>query len=125
MLPGQSADRHKMINVQVDKAALAKVKAQLEKRKQRAIKRETIRSALAPGAAIGMEEAKRIVPVRTGALRDSLKIRKTGNSLTIGTNLPYANSVEFKVKPFLRPVIESKDKEIIEAVRQEYKKRVI
>lgn len=115
-----------MIKVGVDKVALAKLQAQIEKKKQRAIQRETIRGALAPGAAIGMEEARRLVPVRTGALRDSLKIRKAGNALTVGTNLPYAASVEFKVKPFLRPVIKGeRTEEIIDAVRKEYKKRVI
>lgn len=114
-----------MFSATVDKAALRKTQAALERRKKKALLRKNIKKALRPGAEIGLDEAKRLVPVDTGKLRDNLAIRVYGNGLIIRSTLPYAAFNEFKNRPFLRPVIKTKKDNIVSAVRDEYKKIVI
>lgn len=107
-----------------DKRTLRATEAKLEKRRKKALLRKNIKSALRVGAAISLEEAKRLVPVDTGKLRDDLKIRVYGNSIIIRSVLPYATAQEFKNRPFLRPTLKTKKTAIVDAVRQEYKKIV-
>lgn len=59
------------------------------------------------------EEAKELAPVRTGALRDSIKRErdKRGILSRVGSNLPYAlerelGSVGRPAHPYLRPALE-------------------
>jgi hypothetical protein len=56
-----------MITGQVDKVSLRKLQQNLEKRKERAIRRANVKKALRPGADIGLDEARRRVPVLTGS----------------------------------------------------------
>lgn len=113
-----------MFSAKFDKAKLRKTKAALEKKKRKALRRKNIKAALRVGAAISLDEAKRLVPVDTGALRDDLKIRVYGNSIIIRSVLPYALDQEINNKQFLRPTLKTKKSQIVEAVREEYKKIV-
>lgn len=60
-----------------------------------------------------LPEAQRLVPVRTGKLRDSLDVgvERDGAVVTgyVEAGEPYAPYVEFKNKPFLRPSVEKFD----------------
>ena len=51
-------------------------------------------------------EAKRIVPVRTGALRDSIEAEVVDNHIIVGSSLDYAPIVEAN-SPYLRPALEA------------------
>lgn len=56
--------------------------------------------------------AKRLCPVRTGRLRNSITFYTDDDTVTIGTNVEYAQCVEEgtskqKAKPYLRPAIEN------------------
>jgi hypothetical protein len=42
-----------------------------------------------------LEESKRLAPVRTGALRDSLRVGLKGSTPTIRSALPYAAPIHF------------------------------
>ena len=112
------------MKVFVDRRKLRETQAKLEKRKRKAIRRKNIKKALRVGAAISLEEARRLVPVDTGRLRDDLKIRVYGNSIIIRSVLPYATDQEFNNRAYLRPTLKTKKSQIVEAVRSEYKKIV-
>lgn len=114
-----------MIRGEVDKASLRKLQQNLEKRKERAIRRANVKKALRPGAEMGLDEARRRVPVLTGALRDSLKIRVYGNSLLVKTDLKYATYQEFKNRSYMRATIEGRKEDMINVIKDEYKKIVI
>lgn len=106
---------------------------------------KAFQEGLVDGALIVVEEAKRLVPVRTGDLRDSLHVggfadrtpgyRKIGAygelkkpigkgksyGVLAGSTLPYAHLVEkgsthSRPQPFLRPAADTKQQEIVEAV---------
>lgn len=52
------------------------------------------------------EMSKKFCPVRTGTLRDSIKISEKQTAITVGSDLPYAAAVEFGTRyqspqPFL------------------------
>lgn len=56
--------------------------------------------------------AKRLCPVRTGRLRNSITFYTDDDTVTIGTNVEYAQFVEEgtsrkEAKPFLRPAVEN------------------
>lgn len=50
-------------------------------------------------------KAKEIVPVKTGALRDSIYLEKKQGEAVIGEHTHYGIYVEFK-KPYLRPALD-------------------
>lgn len=110
-------------------------------------KYEALEEGLAQGGLVAVEEAKRRVPVRSGALRDSLHVggyteltpeykpagaygplkgpigKGKDKGVLIGTKLPYAQLVErgtrrMKAKPFLRPAADEKRPEIVEKVTE-------
>lgn len=61
-------------------------------------------------AGLALDYAKQIVPVLTGALRDSLEIRVSGDSVFIGSDLNYSTYVELgtskmTAKPYLIPAL--------------------
>lgn len=114
-----------MFKIGVDKASVRKTQEALKKRADRALRRKNIKQALRSGAAIALDEARRLVPVDTGTLRDNLAIRVYGNSIIIRSTLPYATDNEFNNKSYLRAAQKQKQTDIIEASRQEYKKLVI
>lgn len=56
--------------------------------------------------------AKRLCPVRTGRLRNSITFFTDDDTVTIGTNVEYAQCVEEgtskqKAQPYLRPAVEN------------------
>ena len=69
------------------------------------------------------EKAKRLAPVRTGRLRNSIYWRKTGFlGYMVGAAVYYAGFVEFgtrymRARPYLRPAIEEKLPEIREELK--------
>lgn len=65
--------------------------------------------------------ARDIVPVRTGALRASLSLRREGKSYVLSACRPYALYVEFK-KPYLRPA--GKEAALPNAVKQACKEAI-
>lgn len=107
-----------MINVKVD---AAKMQRDLAKKKERATRRANVKKALRPGAVIGLEGARQRVPVDTGRLRDSLKIRVSGNNLLVETREPHAAYNEFKNRSYLRATVEADEKEMVGAIKREYK----
>lgn len=60
---------------------------------------------------IVQETAVRLVPVQTGNLRGSINRRREGDAEIIGTNVEYAEYVEYGVRgrsgqPYMRPAID-------------------
>lgn len=110
-------------------------------------KYEALEDGLAQGGLVAIEEAKRRVPVKSGALRDSLHVggytkltpeykplgaygalkgpigKGKDKGVLIGTTLPYAQLVERGTKrtaarPFLRPAADEKRTEIVKEVEK-------
>lgn len=70
--------------------------------------------------------AKRLCPVDTGRLRNSISHTHDENSAYIGTNVEYAPYVEFgtrrqKAQPYLKPAVTEHAKEYKAIVEQELK----
>lgn len=64
-----------------------------------------IEDALTEVGQVVEQEAKRIVPVRTGRLRDNIKALPPAKGVVvIGSDVPYAPFVEVR-KPYLRPAL--------------------
>jgi len=62
--------------------------------------------------------AVRIVPVDTGRLRASIKVRLEGSTITIGADTDYAEFIEFgthkmRAQPYIRPAIHAGIKKYI------------
>ncbi len=86
--------------------------------------------ALRAGARVVVEEAKRLVPVDTGALRDSIvaQVQRKGSDeereILIGFKVPHsrrAHLTEFgtahsAAKPFMRPAMDAKASEALEEI---------
>lgn len=108
---------------------------------------EGFQNGIVDGALLVIQEAKDLVPVDSGDLRDSLHIggytkltpeyRKVGSygalkkpigkgktfGVFAGSTLPYAHLVELgtkrtRAKPFLRPAADTKQDEVVKAVEQ-------
>lgn len=67
--------------------------------------------ALEEMAIDALAEARRLVPVRTGALRASIVVSVSGRRIVLGSDLEYAPWVEMgtpkmAARPYLRPAIE-------------------
>ena len=75
-------------------------------------------AALTYAAQKALSAARDAVPVRTGALRASLSLRREGKSAVLSARRPYALYVEMK-KPYLRPA--GKAAGLSDAVKQAYK----
>ena len=90
------------------------------------LKNINCKKALLEGAKIIVGDARLIVPVVTGYLRDSIHSEETDNGAEVRVDADYASFVEFgtykmRAHPFIRPAvdinkskIENKMKEIIE-----------
>lgn len=73
-----------------------------------------MRRALRAGALPILQRAKQLAPVKSGDLRDSLEIIDDGDSVAIGSKLPYAAIQEFggrifitnKMRAFLHAVLD-------------------
>lgn len=108
---------------------------------------QAYKDGLGEGGAVAIAEAKRLVPVDSGDLRDNLHVggytrltpgyRRVGEygelkkpigrgrtaGVLVGTKLPYAHLVELgsvhnKRKPYLKPAVDRKQREIVEAVER-------
>ena len=75
-------------------------------------------AALTYAAQKALSAALDAVPVRTGALRASLSLRREGKSAVLSARRPYALYVEMK-KPYLRPAVKAAG--LSDAVKQAYK----
>lgn len=114
-----------MFKVELDKKSLRQTQEALKKRQEKALRRKNIKQALRSGATVALDEARRLVPVDTGRLRDNLAIRVYGNSILIRSTLDYATDQEFNNRSYLRAAQKRKEQQIVEASRQEYKRIVI
>ena len=66
--------------------------------------------------------ARSIVPVDTGALRDSIYHRPAGLELEFGATMDYASMVEFgtsrmRAQPYIRPALDANQQRILDAIR--------
>lgn len=74
-----------------------------------------------------VEEAKRVVPVRTGLLRDSISSKQDGNSVIIEANTDYASYIEdgtekMGAQPFMEIAIEATEYRAEEMIDEAIKK---
>lgn len=108
-------------------AALAEIDSESRKKIIPATLREIAKPVL--------ERAKELVPVRTGALRDSLRLstggpKKSGEArINVLSRLPYWHQVEFgnvhqAAEPFLRPALIQQAPELIQKFGDGYRKRI-
>ena len=63
------------------------------------------------------DDAQRLAPVDTGALRNSIRVEETRDGAAVGTDLEYAPFVEYGHKgvpphPFLSPAVEAHKRDI-------------
>lgn len=73
---------------------------------------------LTEAAIVVQADAKRMVPVDTGNLRGSIVRDVSGDTATVGTNVEYAEHVEYgtrhmQAQPYLRPAIDNNRKALI------------
>lgn len=115
-------------------ADLTKALAEIDSESKRNIIPATLREIAKPV----LERAKQLVPVRTGKLRDSLRMstggpKKSGeariNILANSRKTPYWHQVEFgnvhqAAQPFLRPALVEQAPELIEKFGAGYRKRI-
>lgn len=99
--------------------------------KIRADNRATIKSAIRQDISAALEEiglvaegyAKRKCPVDTGRLRNSITHVQHGDTVSIGTNVPYAAYVELgtsrqKAQPYLKPAANDHKKKYTDIARK-------
>lgn len=124
------------VDVKVDMGDLLKKLRKLPER----VQKKVLVGAVRAGAKPIIDEARRIVPKRTGNLAKSIGVNKRRSKGTIvhfsvsprkGGKYDgyYGHFVEFGTKkmaprPFMRPAFESKGEESIDAVRAYMKKRI-
>lgn len=102
-----------MIKAELDKASLAKLNKTMD-RKAREIERkrkEGMQKALAPA----VDKAKSLVPVRTGRLRDTIEAVQYEDGAALIADTPYAASVEYLDRPYLRPAAKNTGPIVAEA----------
>ncbi len=85
---------------------------------------EQVQRALGAVGELAVEYAREIVPVDTGALRESLTYRVDGETLTVGSDKEYAAVVETgtsrqRPQPYIRPAMEGHESEYKGAMGQE------
>ena len=100
------------------------------------LQKKLLRSAMTKGARLIAREAKANVPVRTGALRASIRVaglkggkaaglnaRAGGKSAPVGKSvkatMPYARIIEKKFKPFLAPAKAAKEAEVRKLISED------
>jgi len=69
------------------------------------------------------DEAKRVVPVRTGRLRDSIQFRSDTTAAIVGTDVPYGKYVELgtskmAAQPYLQPAAANSAEFFRDALRE-------
>lgn len=119
-----------MITANLDNKALIKSLNQFPKN----IQKNVMVGAIRAGSNIVRDEARRLVPVDTGNLKKSIAtIRRKGDKNTVQFSVTpsrggrndgwYAHFLEFgtskmSAKPFLRPALESKQDEVLQATKE-------
>lgn len=105
------------------------------KRLERVASVDVLRDAANEGAKAIVEEAQRLVPVKSGDLRDSIQaqpLEQANGSYTvgIGSPLPYARRIEYgfndtdslgreyhqPAQPYLRPALDTKGGDAVNAI---------
>jgi len=66
--------------------------------------------------------SRSIVPVDTGALRESIYHRPAGLELEFGATMDYASHIEFgtsraRAQPYMRPALDANQQRILDAIR--------
>ena len=85
--------------------------------------------ALLKGALVLQRESMINSPVKTGFLRESHESVETSEGAEMRVNAEYAYYVEFgtskmQARPYVRPAIDTKEKEILSAVADEIQKNI-
>jgi len=86
------------------------------------------RNFLPKAGNIVLSHAQRIVPVKDGILKGSLKSKVRSNeTVTVGTNVHYAPYVEYGTKrmpaqPYLRPALDTNRKRLVKLWADTYNK---
>lgn len=98
------------------------------------IAKKALKKAVRAGGQVILDDASRRVPVRTGRLKKSLrvKVRKSsrhGAIAKIGTNAPHAHLLEFGTvrmgaRPYMRPAFDSKREAAVDEICKELKKQI-
>ena len=89
----------------------------------------SVEDSITRTAAFTASEAKKIVPVDKGFLKNSIRAEKKGKfTWEVATNIGYGLFVEFgtykqKAQPFLRPAFERARKKVFKELRQAFAKR--
>lgn len=82
-----------------------------------------VEAAIVKAAADVVKDARNRVPVKSGALRNSISASIKGNKATIGPTAFYGRFVEFgtakmEPQPFLLPAAEAVEPQLVEYVRK-------
>lgn len=105
------------------------------------LQKKLLRSAMTKGARLIAREAKANVPVRTGALRASIRVAGLKGGKAAGLNaqaggkaapvgksvkatMPYARIIEKKFKPFLAPAKAAKEAEVRKLISEDVSAQV-
>lgn len=80
-------------------------------------------------AQIVLDEAQVLVPVDTGELRDSGHLEEQEGSIEVVFGTDHAIPIEFgtsrmEAQPFLRPAMENKRKEVLDATAEEVQEQI-
>jgi len=85
--------------------------------------RSTTDKFLTEAGIVVQRDAKELVPVDTGNLKGSITHRVDGNAAIVGTNVEYAEHVEYgtvrsQAKPYMRPAIDANRRKLIKRFAQ-------
>lgn len=105
-----------MIKIFINSADLDKKAREVKKACERAINTAAGRIC---------EDAKSSAPVKTGRLRDSIKVEKADNRMSVGSSLSYAFFVEFGTErsepsPYLQPAAVSGTMQLRDCLEEEF-----
>jgi len=86
--------------------------------------------ALRKAAEMFQAEAQRRVPVKTGKLRDSIKVRRSGKGFRVKPGEKYAGYIEFgtqstKAQPYMRPAFDEVQPKAIESIADDLRRGVV
>ena len=104
---------------------------------------DVLRDAAAEGAKVIKDEAQRIVPVDTGALRESIDVQPLEQSngailIGIGSDMPYARRIEYgfvgtdslgrtyhqSAQPYMRPALDEHGGEAVAEITKALQERL-
>ena len=115
-----------MVTIDIDQSSLAQVIKQLKLKQGQA--ENKVKAGLKAGALLITNEAKELVPVLTGSLKRSIhdepiKIGSSMFSTLIGSNLDYAEKIEFggsrkAPQGYMRPALDTKGEGAINEIKE-------